>query len=148
MTTQATSGQPVDPSSSQPSFVFVGFDVEIGPVRVLVPAGASVEYEAYYVKLAKCYGLMVWVNHRFVGWHCGELTGSPITFVRKSDAVRLADVRNAAWRARMDQGQPSLHARRQTPGAKRQTPKGGRQVAAYPEPVLKHLGGDVWSLDR
>ena|SRR5579883_1716424 len=100
MAKQATSLQPVNLSFSQPAYVFVFFDAEIGPARVLVPDGATVDYCAVYLDVVKRYLLGVWIDDNFVGWHCGERSGDVIDFVRESDAVRLADVRNAAWAAR------------------------------------------------
>jgi hypothetical protein len=85
---------------AEPPFVFVLYDAEIGPARVLVPAGASVEYEVFYVAQLGCYVLAVWVGGQFAGWHCGDRSGDVIAFGRESDAVRLAGVRNAAWKDR------------------------------------------------
>lgn len=46
-------------------------------------------------------------------------------------------------------GVSTLHAKRQTPDAKRQTLKGGRQMAAYEVPVSAFtcVGSDGWPLD-
>ena len=80
----------------QPVFVFVLFDAEIGPARVLVPAGAQVDYEVTPLEYKNRYGLLVAIDGELVGWHCGERSHDPVLFERKSDAVRLAAARGAA----------------------------------------------------
>lgn len=92
MTQQFTSTQFVNSS-----FVKVLFELSVTDVRV--PASALVKYKVFYHDVLKRYILCVCVNGKFVGWHCGQHTGRPIYFERESDAVRLADARNAAWLA-------------------------------------------------
>lgn len=88
-----------DHSSFQASSVFVLSSVEIGPAYVAVPAEATVVYIPFRLGESDCYALLVWVDGGFLGWHCGERSGNIVKFKCESDAVRLADTRNAAWAA-------------------------------------------------
>ena len=83
--------------SSCPDFVNVSFSADVGTIRVLVPAGATVEYAVYYSEPVRCYALLVFLDDEYMGLHCGDRTGRAVFFERESDAVRLAGVRNALW---------------------------------------------------
>lgn len=99
MAKQATSAQSINQSSLQANSVFV-FGSKTGLASVAVPDGATVDYVALAFTSTGVWLLSVWIDDTLAGWHCGERTGRPVAFSRKSDAVRLADTRNAVWASR------------------------------------------------
>lgn len=88
------------PAPSEPDFLWVLFDFDIGPARVLVPVGAKVRHMPFYWENERRYALAVCVDGWCMGLHCGARTHRVITFGDEEGAARLCEIRNAARRIR------------------------------------------------
>lgn len=100
MLEQVNPAQQLEPLSAELDLIWVLFNTNIGPARVLIPAGAKVRHIPYYSASRRRYFINVIVNDQLVGLHCGARTHRVIAFSRKSDAERLCEVRNEARRSR------------------------------------------------